>query len=125
MTLGIARRCLDALSLVRLWTDRRVDLRNALFAFRCRSRVALTVSGEFVFIRPVDARMYFGLPERRLVLAAYLAGSERRQLPRQIRRAFVRSEVHRAWLAGWHGYYWRNSIRHGLNNPRSLSGEGE
>lgn len=35
----------------------------------------------------------------------YLHGYQRRDFPRAFRRVLARSPLHRAWLAGWHGYF--------------------
>lgn len=53
----------------------------------------------------------------RLLLKGYLLGYERRILPRWIRKLFARSELHKAWLSGYHGRFEENGVCYGPNNP--------
>jgi hypothetical protein len=47
----------------------------------------------------------------------YLHGYARRPLPRIVRRALARTELHRAWFSGWHGCFEQDGIAYGPSNP--------
>ena len=48
---------------------------------------------------------------------AYLAGYSGQIMPRWMRRALAGSELHRAWLAGFKGWFEENGICYGPANP--------
>lgn len=49
--------------------------------------------------------------------AIYLAGYGGYTLPRFLRRFFAKSEIHRAWFLGRHGYFEQDGIKYGLSTP--------
>jgi hypothetical protein len=52
-----------------------------------------------------------------LYLRIYLMGHAGRHMPRRLRRAIARSEVHRAWLCGYKGFFEQDGLRYGPANP--------
>lgn len=47
----------------------------------------------------------------------YLHGHSQKPLPRWLRRAAARSQMHRAWLSGFNGCFWEAGVRYGPANP--------
>lgn len=47
----------------------------------------------------------------------YLAGYQRRTLPRWVRRIIARSPLHTAWLSGFHGRFEEAGVIYGPTNP--------
>jgi len=55
---------------------------------------------------------------RRAVLhRIYLAGYSGQIIPRWLRKALAKSQLHRAWFLGFKGCFEENGIRYGLANP--------
>ncbi|MCF7701549.1 hypothetical protein [Loktanella sp. M215] len=52
-----------------------------------------------------------------IYLRAYLHGYARQPAPRWLRRVIARSEIHRAWLAGWLGYFEQDGVSYGPAFP--------
>ncbi len=47
----------------------------------------------------------------------YLHGYQRSELPRWLRRAIARTEIHRAWLSGYQGCFEEAGVSYGPANP--------
>lgn len=47
----------------------------------------------------------------------YLYGYQRGYLPRWMRRIIARTELHRAWLSGYHGRFEEAGVSYGPANP--------
>lgn len=47
----------------------------------------------------------------------YLHGYQRGRLPRWMRRIGARTELHRAWLSGFHGRFEQAGVSYGPANP--------
>lgn len=58
----------------------------------------------------------------RLLHRIYFWGYGGGQMPRWIRRAFARSEIHRAWLLGRDGFFVESGIQYGPAYPYGLKG---
>lgn len=54
-----------------------------------------------------------------LLQRVYLYGYQRRKMPRWIRQAFARSEIHRAWLLGYDGCFAEGDVKYGPAKPYS------
>lgn len=54
---------------------------------------------------------------RPLLHHVYLYGYSARPLPRWFRRAIARSEIHRAWLIGFMGFFVDGGVKYGPANP--------
>ncbi|ATG38002.1 MAG: hypothetical protein HEP70_19955 [Rhodobiaceae bacterium] len=52
---------------------------------------------------------------------AYLSGYSGRVLPRRVRRLIAGSELHRAWLLGYMGFFEQDGIKFGPANPYGLA----
>lgn len=55
--------------------------------------------------------------KEKLLMRVFLHGHTHGDLPRWFRRAFARSDIHRAWLVGHDGCFWQDGIRFGPANP--------
>ena len=55
-----------------------------------------------------------------LYLRVYLVGYRGWYMPRALRRIIAGSELHRAWLLGFLGYFEEDGVRYGLANPYGL-----
>jgi len=47
----------------------------------------------------------------------YLQGYGKRSFPRWMRKVIARSELHGAWLSGYHGRFEQDGVRYGPANP--------
>jgi len=52
-----------------------------------------------------------------IYLRAYLHGYARQPAPRWLRRSIARSEIHRAWLAGYLGFFESDGVASGPAYP--------
>lgn len=48
---------------------------------------------------------------------SYLRGYARQPAPRWLRRLMGGSEIHRAWLSGWLGYFEQDGVSYGPAHP--------
>jgi hypothetical protein len=47
----------------------------------------------------------------------YLLGYRRWEMPRWVRRVITKTELHRAWLSGFHGRFIEQGVEYGPTNP--------
>ena len=52
-----------------------------------------------------------------IYLRAYLAGHTGQIMPRRLRKAIAGSELHRAWLVGFLGFFEQDGVAYGPANP--------
>lgn len=52
-----------------------------------------------------------------MLLRIYLMGYSGKTMPRIIRKALCRSEIHRAWLTGAKGFFTEGGVSYGPANP--------
>lgn len=55
--------------------------------------------------------------KEKLLMRVFLHGHTHGEMPRWFRRAFARSDIHRAWLVGHDGCFWQDGMRFGPANP--------
>lgn len=58
---------------------------------------------------------------RRILHEIYLIGYSGRTLPRWMRRKIARTELHRAWLVGYLGWFTEDGIKYGPAKPYGRS----
>ena len=59
-----------------------------------------------------------------LLHRVYLCGYQGRTAPRWARRVMAKTEAHRAWFLGFHGYFEEDGTRHGLAHTYPSTREG-
>lgn len=52
-----------------------------------------------------------------IYLRVYLAGHAQQALPRRLRKAIAGSQLHRAWLVGFLGFFEQDGVAYGPANP--------
>ena len=50
-------------------------------------------------------------------MRAYLSGYAKQSAPRWMRRVIGKTEIHRAWLAGWLGFFEQDGVAYGTAHP--------
>jgi len=50
-------------------------------------------------------------------MRAYLRGYAKQPAPRWLRCLVARTEIHRAWLSGWLGYFEQDGVSYGPAHP--------
>lgn len=55
-----------------------------------------------------------------IYLRIYLAGYKGKKMPRTLRKIIAGSELHRAWLMGYLGFFEEDGVKYGPANPKQF-----